>query len=99
MSHHNSQRCTLAQEDYQYLQSREQKLIQHVLLCLLLIIGLYAYLSSWLWWPFNHETECLYAENQFYCAVFNFGQEFVSFAILKLDKHFSIIPFKRGCHC
>ncbi|XP_024894989.1 integral membrane protein GPR155 isoform X2 [Pteropus alecto] len=38
----NSQSCKLAQEEEQYLQSGDQQLTRHVLLCLLLIIGLFA---------------------------------------------------------
>lgn len=64
------------------------------LLCLLSIIGLFANL---LWW-FIHEARQLYAELQFFCAVFNLGQESISFAILGLDKHLTILVFKR-CHC
>ncbi|KAF4026372.1 hypothetical protein G4228_018614 [Cervus hanglu yarkandensis] len=38
----NSQSCILAQEEEQYLHSGDQQLTRHVLLCLLLIIGLFA---------------------------------------------------------
>uniref|UniRef100_A0A8C0NP38 G protein-coupled receptor 155 n=1 Tax=Canis lupus familiaris TaxID=9615 RepID=A0A8C0NP38_CANLF len=38
----NSQSCMLVQEEEQYLQSGDQQLTRHVLLCLLLIIGLFA---------------------------------------------------------
>ncbi|XP_023385187.1 lysosomal cholesterol signaling protein isoform X2 [Pteropus medius] len=38
----NSQSCKLAQEEEQYLQSGDQQLTRHVLLCLLLVIGLFA---------------------------------------------------------
>lgn len=34
-------------------------------------------------------------ELQFFCAVFNFGQGFISFGIFGLDKHLIILPFKR----
>uniref|UniRef100_A0A2K6V0V6 G protein-coupled receptor 155 n=1 Tax=Saimiri boliviensis boliviensis TaxID=39432 RepID=A0A2K6V0V6_SAIBB len=71
----NSQSCILAQEEEQYLQSGDQQLTRHVLMCLLLIIGLFANLSSCLWWLFNQEPGRLYVELQFFCAVFNFGQE------------------------
>lgn len=91
----NSQSCILAQEEEQYLQSGDQQLTRHVLLCLLLIIGLFANLSSCLWWLFNQEPGRLYVELQFFCAVFNFGQGFISFAIFGLDKHLIIRPFKR----
>uniref|UniRef100_A0A8C6WAH4 G protein-coupled receptor 155 n=1 Tax=Nannospalax galili TaxID=1026970 RepID=A0A8C6WAH4_NANGA len=91
----NSQSCILVQEEEQYLQNGDPQLTQHVLLCLLLIIGLFANLSSCLWWLFNHETGRLYVELQFFCAVFNFGQGFISFGIFGLDKHLIILPFKR----
>ncbi|KAM4859157.1 lysosomal cholesterol signaling protein isoform 2-T4 [Thomomys bottae] len=91
----NSQSCILAQEEEQYLQSGDQQLTRHVLLCLLLIIGLFANLSSCLWWLFNQEPGKLYVELQFFCAVFNFGQGFISFGIFGLDKHLIILPFKR----
>ncbi|XP_057601008.1 integral membrane protein GPR155 isoform X5 [Hippopotamus amphibius kiboko] len=91
----NSQSCILAQEEEQYLQSGDQQLTRHVLLCLLLIIGLFANLSSCLWWLFNQEPGRLYVELQFFCAVFNFGQGFISFGIFGLDKHLIILPFRR----
>uniref|UniRef100_A0A8C8YED7 G protein-coupled receptor 155 n=1 Tax=Panthera leo TaxID=9689 RepID=A0A8C8YED7_PANLE len=91
----NSQSCMLVQEEEQYLQSGDQQLARHVLLCLLLIIGLFANLSSCLWWLFNQEPGRLYVELQFFCAVFNFGQGFISFGIFGLDKHLIILPFKR----
>uniref|UniRef100_A0A8D0JBT4 DEP domain-containing protein n=1 Tax=Sus scrofa TaxID=9823 RepID=A0A8D0JBT4_PIG len=91
----NSQSCILAQEEELYLQTGDQQLTRHVLLCLLLIIGLFANLSSCLWWLFNQEPGRLYVELQFFCAVFNFGQGFISFGIFGLDKHLIILPFKR----
>lgn len=52
----NSQSSILAQEEKQSLQSADPSW-QHFLLCLLLISGLSANLSSWLWkiGKFNHE--------------------------------------------
>ncbi|XP_027721622.1 integral membrane protein GPR155 [Vombatus ursinus] len=91
----NSQSCILAQEEEQLLQIGDKQLARHVLLCLLLIVGLLANLSSCLWWLFNQEPGRLYVELQFFCAVFNFGQGFISFGIFGLDKHFIILPFKR----
>nr|XP_008117436.1 PREDICTED: integral membrane protein GPR155 isoform X3 [Anolis carolinensis] len=90
----SSQRCVLAQEE-QLLQTGDQQLTRHVLLCLLLIVGLFANLASCLWWLFNQEPGRLYVELQFFCAVFNFGQGFISFGIFGLDKHLIILPFKR----
>ncbi|NXP09418.1 GP155 protein, partial [Thinocorus orbignyianus] len=90
----SAQTCVLAQEE-QLLQTRDKQLGRHVLLCLLLIVGLFANLSSCLWWLFNQEPGRLYVELQFFCAVFNFGQGFICFGIFGLDKHLIILPFKR----
>ncbi|OWK59454.1 lysosomal cholesterol signaling protein [Lonchura striata] len=94
MSHCSAQTCVLAQEE-QILQTGDKQLARHVLLCLLLIVGLFANLSSCLWWLFNQEPGRLYVELQFFCAVFNFGQGFICFGIFGLDKHLIILPFKR----
>ncbi|KAF4796821.1 Integral membrane protein GPR155 [Turdus rufiventris] len=92
--HCSAQTCVLAQEE-QLLQTGDKQLARHVLLCLLLIVGLFANLSSCLWWLFNQEPGRLYVELQFFCAVFNFGQGFICFGIFGLDKHLIILPFKR----
>ncbi|NXI37830.1 GP155 protein, partial [Galbula dea] len=94
VNHCNAQTCVLAQEE-QLLQTGDKQLARHVLLCLLLIVGLFANLSSCLWWLFNQEPGRLYVELQFFCAVFNFGQGFICFGIFGLDKHLIILPFKR----
>ncbi|KFQ84303.1 Integral membrane protein GPR155, partial [Phoenicopterus ruber ruber] len=94
VSHCSAQTCVLAQEE-QLLQTADKQLARHVLLCLLLIVGLFANLSSCLWWLFNQEPGRLYVELQFFCAVFNFGQGFICFGIFGLDKHLIILPFKR----
>ncbi|NXE31659.1 GP155 protein, partial [Ptilorrhoa leucosticta] len=94
VSHCSAQTCVLAQEE-QLLQTGDKQLARHVLLCLLLIVGLFANLSSCLWWLFNQEPGRLYVELQFFCAVFNFGQGFICFGIFGLDKHLIILPFKR----
>ncbi|XP_058696615.1 integral membrane protein GPR155 isoform X2 [Poecile atricapillus] len=94
VNHCSTQTCVLAQEE-QLLQTGDKQLARHVLLCLLLIVGLFANLSSCLWWLFNQEPGRLYVELQFFCAVFNFGQGFICFGIFGLDKHLIILPFKR----
>ncbi|NXH47775.1 GP155 protein, partial [Dicaeum eximium] len=94
VSHCSAQTCVLAQEE-QLLQTGDKQLARHVLLCLLLVVGLFANLSSCLWWLFNEEPGRLYVELQFFCAVFNFGQGFICFGIFGLDKHLIILPFKR----
>ncbi|NXB21153.1 GP155 protein, partial [Rhagologus leucostigma] len=94
VSHCSAQTCVLAQEE-QLLQTGDKQLARHVLLCLLLIVGLFANLSSCLWWLFNQEPGRLYVELQFFCAAFNFGQGFICFGIFGLDKHLIILPFKR----
>ncbi|XP_017282549.1 integral membrane protein GPR155 isoform X2 [Kryptolebias marmoratus] len=74
------------------LQSADDKqIVRHVLLCLLLIVSLLANLSSCLWWLFNKDPGRLYLELQFFCAVVNYGQGFLSFGIFGLD----ILPFKK----
>ncbi|NXA11649.1 GP155 protein, partial [Sapayoa aenigma] len=94
VSHCSAHTCVLAQEE-QLLQTGDKQLARHVLLCLLLVVGLFANLSSCLWWLFNQEPGRLYVELQFFCAVFNFGQGFICFSIFGLDKHLIILPFKR----
>uniref|UniRef100_A0A4W3IP52 G protein-coupled receptor 155 n=1 Tax=Callorhinchus milii TaxID=7868 RepID=A0A4W3IP52_CALMI len=89
-----SENCMLVQEE-QLLQNADPQLGRHVLLCLLLIIGLFANVSSCLWWLFNHEPGRLYVELQFFCVIFNFGQGFISFGIFGLDKHLIILPCKK----
>lgn len=95
LSRCNSQRCPLSQEEQQHLHSGDRQIARHVLLCLLLIVGLFANVSSCFWWLFNLVPGRLYVELQFFCAVFNFGQGFLSFAIFGLDKHLIILPFKK----
>uniref|UniRef100_UPI00398F3DD1 lysosomal cholesterol signaling protein-like isoform X1 n=1 Tax=Pristiophorus japonicus TaxID=55135 RepID=UPI00398F3DD1 len=89
-----AENCKLTQEE-QHLQNTDPQLARHVLLCLLLIVGLFANVSSCLWWLFNHEPGRLYVELQFFCIIFNFGQGFISFGIFGLDKHFIILPCKK----
>ncbi|XP_069472352.1 lysosomal cholesterol signaling protein isoform X2 [Ambystoma mexicanum] len=89
-----TQGCILSQEE-QHLQSGDPQLARHVLLCLFLMVGLFANLSSCLWWLFNLEPGRLYLELQFFCAVFNFGQGFISFGVFGLDKHLIILPCKK----
>ncbi|XP_065096323.1 lysosomal cholesterol signaling protein isoform X2 [Paramisgurnus dabryanus] len=72
-----------------------RQIARHVLLCLLLIISLLANLSSCLWWLLNADPGRLYLELQFFCAVANYGQGFISFALFGLDEHFIILPFKK----
>ncbi|XP_042372379.1 integral membrane protein GPR155-like, partial [Plectropomus leopardus] len=52
-------------------------------------------LSSCLWWLFNKDPGRLYLELQFFCAVANYGQGFLSFGIFGLDRHLIIMPFKK----
>uniref|UniRef100_A0A8K9XRX7 G protein-coupled receptor 155 n=1 Tax=Oncorhynchus mykiss TaxID=8022 RepID=A0A8K9XRX7_ONCMY len=75
--------------------SDDRQLVRHVLLCLLLIVSLLANLSSCLWWLFNQDPGRLYLELQFFCAVANYGQGFISFGIFGLDRHLIILPFKK----
>ncbi|XP_017559181.1 integral membrane protein GPR155 [Pygocentrus nattereri] len=73
----------------------ERQVARHVLLCLLLIVSLLANLSSCLWWLLNTDPGRLYLELQFFCAVTNYGQGFISFGIFGLDEHLIILPFKK----
>uniref|UniRef100_A0A668ABH4 G protein-coupled receptor 155 n=1 Tax=Myripristis murdjan TaxID=586833 RepID=A0A668ABH4_9TELE len=52
-------------------------------------------LSSCLWWLFNRDPGRLYLELQFFCAVANYGQGFLSFGIFGLDRHLILLPFKK----
>ncbi|KAM6956838.1 lysosomal cholesterol signaling protein-like [Aplochiton taeniatus] len=76
-------------------QPDERQLVRHVLLCLLLTVSLIANLSSCLWWLFNKDPGRLYLELQFFCAVANYGQGFISFGIFGLDRHLILLPFKK----
>lgn len=73
----------------------ERQLVRHALLCLLLIVSLLANLSSCLWWLFNKDPGRLYLELQFFCAVANYGQGFISFGVFGLDRHLIMLPFKK----
>ncbi|OCT63619.1 integral membrane protein GPR155 isoform X2 [Xenopus laevis] len=90
----NTQRCVLSQEEQQ-INSGDAQMARHVLLCLFLVVGLLANVSSCFWWLCNVEPGRLYVELQFFCAVFNFGQGLISFAIFGLDKHLIILPCKK----
>uniref|UniRef100_UPI0037E75A7E lysosomal cholesterol signaling protein-like n=1 Tax=Semicossyphus pulcher TaxID=241346 RepID=UPI0037E75A7E len=76
-------------------QVADRQVARHVLLCLLLTVSLLANLSSCLWLLFNRVPGRLYLELQFFCAVANYGQGFLSFALFGLDKHLIILPFKK----
>ncbi|XP_066542834.1 lysosomal cholesterol signaling protein isoform X2 [Hoplias malabaricus] len=92
----DSSHCLLVEEE-QKLQTTERQIARHVLLCLLLTVSLLANLSSCLWWLFSNIPGRLYLELQFFCAVVNFGQGFISFGIFGLDKNLIILPFKKRC--
>ncbi|XP_071388033.1 lysosomal cholesterol signaling protein [Centroberyx affinis] len=86
--------CILVQVE-QLQQVADRQLARHVLLCLLLTVSLIANLSSCLWLLFNRVPGRLYLELQFFCAVANYGQGFLSFGLFGLDKHLIILPFKK----
>ncbi|KAK3543736.1 hypothetical protein QTP70_027151 [Hemibagrus guttatus] len=90
----DSSHCLLVEEE-QKQQTADRQIARHVLLCLLLTVSLVANISSYLWWLFSPVPGRLYLELQFFCAVINFGQGFISFGIFGLDKHLIIIPFKK----
>uniref|UniRef100_A0A8C7YD08 G protein-coupled receptor 155b n=1 Tax=Oryzias sinensis TaxID=183150 RepID=A0A8C7YD08_9TELE len=52
-------------------------------------------LSSCLWWLFNEDPGRLYLELQFFCAVANYAQGFLSFGIFGLDRNMVLLPFKK----
>lgn len=79
-------------------QAADRQVARHMLLCLLLTVTLLANLSSCLWLLFNQVPGRLYLELQFFCAVANYGQGFLSFALFGLDKHLIILPFKKRLH-
>uniref|UniRef100_A0A8C5CC54 G protein-coupled receptor 155 n=1 Tax=Gadus morhua TaxID=8049 RepID=A0A8C5CC54_GADMO len=76
----------------------DRQVARHSLLSLLLTVSLLANLSSCLWLLFNHVPGRLYLELQFFCAVVNYGQGFISFGLFGLDKHLIILPFKKRWH-
>uniref|UniRef100_A0A8C9VZA9 G protein-coupled receptor 155 n=1 Tax=Scleropages formosus TaxID=113540 RepID=A0A8C9VZA9_SCLFO len=90
-----SPHCLLVQEEERLQQAADRQVARHTLLCLLLTVSLLANLSSCLWWLFNRDPGSLYLELQFFCAIANYGQGFISFGIFGLDKHLIIIPFKK----
>ncbi|KAM9804862.1 lysosomal cholesterol signaling protein [Neosynchiropus ocellatus] len=89
-----SRECLLVQVEEQ-TEAEDRQVARHVLLSLLLTVSLIANLSSCLWLLLNQNPGRLYTELQFFCAVANFGQGLLSFALFGLDKHFIILPFKR----
>ncbi|KAE8299304.1 Integral membrane protein GPR155 [Larimichthys crocea] len=86
--------CLLVQVE-ELQQVADRQVARHLLLCLLLTVNLLANLSSCLWLLFNRVPGRLYLELQFFCAVANYGQGFLSFALFGLDKHLIILPFKK----
>ncbi|KAM6979264.1 lysosomal cholesterol signaling protein-like isoform 2-T2 [Tautogolabrus adspersus] len=86
--------CLLVQVE-ELQQVADRQVARHVLLCLLLTVSLLANFSSCLWLLFNRLPGRLYLELQFFCAVANYGQGFLSFALFGLDKHLIILPFKK----
>ncbi|XP_061735993.1 lysosomal cholesterol signaling protein [Nerophis ophidion] len=79
-------------------QNGHKLVARHVLLCLLLGLSLLANLCSCVWLLFHQHTGRLYVELQFFCAVANYGQGFLSFALFGLDKHLIILPFRKRLH-
>ncbi|XP_061579482.1 lysosomal cholesterol signaling protein [Cololabis saira] len=76
-------------------QVAERQVVRHVLMCLLLTVNLLVNLSSCLWLLYDEDPGKLYLELQFFCAIANYGQGFLSFALFGLDKHLILLPFKR----
>uniref|UniRef100_A0AAQ5XPJ5 G protein-coupled receptor 155a n=1 Tax=Amphiprion ocellaris TaxID=80972 RepID=A0AAQ5XPJ5_AMPOC len=86
--------CLLVQvEELQQVADRQET--RHLLICVLLTVSLLANLSSCLWLLFNRDPGRLYLELLFFCAVANYGQGLLSFALFGLDKHLILLPFKK----
>ncbi|KAM9342094.1 lysosomal cholesterol signaling protein isoform 1-T1 [Pholidichthys leucotaenia] len=85
--------CLLVQAERQRVTDRQ--VARHVLMCLLLTVSMLANLSSCFWLLFNRDPGTLYLELLFFCAVVNYGQGFISFALFGLDKHLILLPFKK----
>lgn len=86
--------CLLVQvEELQQVADRQET--RHLLICVLLTVSLLANLSSCLWLLFNRDPSRLYLELLFFCAVANYGQGLLSFALFGLDKHLILLPFKK----
>lgn len=79
MSSSDSQSCTLAQEDEQFLQMETHNWLNVMLWWL--IIGILANLSTSLWYWYNQETGWFYVELQFFCVVYYFDQRLAFFEI------------------
>lgn len=90
-----AEQCMALTPEGECLRRADPQLARHVLLCLLLIIGLFANVSSCFWFLVNQNPGRLYVELQFFCVIFNFAQGFISFGIFGLDKHLVILPFKK----
>ncbi|XP_039884016.1 integral membrane protein GPR155 isoform X2 [Simochromis diagramma] len=86
--------CLLVQVE-ELQQVADRKVARHVLMCLLLTVSLLANLSSCVWLLFNHNPGRLYLELLFFCAVVNYGQGLLSFALFGLDKHLILLPVKK----
>uniref|UniRef100_A0A8C5GV13 DEP domain-containing protein n=1 Tax=Gouania willdenowi TaxID=441366 RepID=A0A8C5GV13_GOUWI len=86
--------CLLV-EDVELQQVGDRQVARHVLLCLLLTVSNLANVSSCLWLLLSTSPGRLSLELLFFCAVTNYGQGILSFAIFGLDKHLIIQPFKR----
>ncbi|XP_034549883.1 integral membrane protein GPR155-like [Notolabrus celidotus] len=76
-------------------QVEDKQEARHEILCLFLIVSLLANLCSCLWLLLYRAPGRLYLELQFFCAVANYGQGFLSFAVFGLDKHLMALLFKR----
>ncbi|XP_063353591.1 lysosomal cholesterol signaling protein-like isoform X2 [Pelmatolapia mariae] len=86
--------CLLVQVE-ELQQVADRQVARHVLMCLLLTVSLLANLSICVWLLFNHNPGRLYLELLFFCAVVNYGQGLLSFALFGLDKHLILLPFKK----
>ncbi|XP_019713171.1 integral membrane protein GPR155 [Hippocampus comes] len=89
----NDSRVCLVFRVEEHFRDQDGQAARHVLLCLLLAVGSLANLSSCVWLLLYQDPGRLYVELQFFCAVANYGQGFLSLALFGLDKHSILLPF------
>uniref|UniRef100_A0A3B4A3A5 DEP domain-containing protein n=1 Tax=Periophthalmus magnuspinnatus TaxID=409849 RepID=A0A3B4A3A5_9GOBI len=83
---------------WNFLVKQEENLVGKVITFSLLYGSLYStyiWTGDCMWWLLNRDPGRLYLELQFFCAVANYGQGFLSFGIFGLDRHLIILPFKK----
>uniref|UniRef100_A0A7N5ZU47 DEP domain-containing protein n=1 Tax=Anabas testudineus TaxID=64144 RepID=A0A7N5ZU47_ANATE len=97
----SGERADTIDSAFYYGRAQVRKHLLHIIMFIVCLLFFLFYLhflspnlSSCLWWLFNKDPGRLYLELQFFCAVANYGQGFLSFGIFGLDRHLIILPFK-----